>query len=124
MTDYQFQTPDKNSLTEHCAVMRINYPDVEGFKNWETTACSSDQNGQLGTSHGFVCVSDPHWKMLDDDCVVIFPTTTTTTTTSTKSTTTTYTGPPTESSSTQSPGVTEPNGTDGPGGGMSSKMFI
>ncbi|CAG5112048.1 Oidioi.mRNA.OKI2018_I69.chr2.g6304.t1.cds [Oikopleura dioica] len=110
--------PDANSRTEHCAVMRIHYPDTEGVKNWETTACSSDQNGQLGTSHGFVCVSDPDWKMLDDDCLIIFPTTTTTTTTSTKTTTTTstkYTGPPTESSSTQGPGVTDnPEGTDGP----------
>jgi len=80
--EFWLTKPDENSISEHCAVMRINYPGVAENKNWESTACSTDQNGQLGESHGFICVEDKAWKPIEEsNCVVIFPTTTTTTTT-------------------------------------------
>jgi len=89
--EFWLTQPDENSISEHCAVMRINY-NVTDDKNWESTACSTDQNGQLGESHGFVCIEDKDWKPTEQsDCKVIFPTTTTTTTT-TKITTTSKDG--------------------------------
>ncbi|CBY07697.1 unnamed protein product [Oikopleura dioica] len=87
--EFWLTEPDENSISEHCAVMRINY-NVTEYKNWESTICSTDQNGQLGESHGFVCIEDNNWKPIEEsDCLVIFPTTTTTTT---KSTTTSKDG--------------------------------
>ena len=101
--------PDENAISQNCAVMRINY-NVTDNKNWETTACSTDQNGQLGKSHGFVCVEDKDWKALENgDCAVIFPTTTTTTTTTKTATTSSGSGPEVP---------------DGSGEGQSSELLI
>merc|ERR1711953_387779 len=116
--------PDSNSLTQHCAVMRINYDGITDFKNWESTACSSDQNGELGKSHGFVCIKDEDWKPLDDDCKIVFPTTTTTTTKSTtiEGGTTSTVDPGNQGSTTStSKTPTSPNpDPDNPGNGSTS----
>jgi hypothetical protein len=109
------KTPDVNSISEHCAVMRINYPGVVENKNWESTTCRSDQNGQLGESHGFICIEDKHWKPIEEsDCVVIFPTTTTTTTKTT--TTSSGSGPEGPEGSGEGSGGNE--------GGQSSELLI